>query len=362
MIVLFTSNTNGGVIQLIIQLLTTIDGLGREVRCFIPEGAIASVPKKLESKVVYYMKVKSINRFDSRIRELAGMILKLEPELIWYVDDTILSHQMVCTIRGKSRQMLTMHDAGNLHPTNNIGIKKLLHNEYAKSVRKKGIEAVNFILVLSEESRKTCERNFPTVRNKIFVMTLGAHVPAVSEEKPQELLNSIDGYFLFFGRIDKYKGIMNMVSAYKRALSVSIPLVIAGNGIFSADEKEGIESDGRIISINRYISDGEMIWLFRHARIVVLPYIEATQSGIIPIAYKYGVPVITSDISGLTQFVEDGKTGFICRNRMDYVEALVNATDDNRRRIMSKNCEEYSKSFLDWENNVQMLLSRLGIF
>lgn len=361
MIVLFTSNTNGGVIQLIIQLLTTIDAFGREVRCFIPQGAVVSVPKELEGKVIYYIKVKSVNRFDSRIRDLAGKVLNLKPELIWYVDDTILSHQMVCAIKGKNRQILTMHDAGNLHPTNNIGIKKILHNEYAKSIRKKGVEATDFILVLSEESRKTCEGNFPAVKGKIHVLSLGAHVPEVPEEKPQEIPESIDDYYLFFGRIDKYKGIMNMVSAYKKTSSVSAPLVIAGNGIFSDDEKKGIESDGRIIPINRYISDGEMIWLFSHARAAVLPYIEATQSGIIPIAYKYGVPVITSDVPGLTQFVVDGETGFICKGKDDYVKALVNATDDIQRRVMGGNCEEYSRSHLDWEDNVRKLLFGLGI-
>lgn len=111
--------------------------------------------------------------------------------------------------------------------------------------------------------------------------------------------------------------------------------------------------------INRYIRDEEMLWLFHHARSVVLPYIEATQSGVIPIAYKFGVPVIVSNVDGLTQFVEDEKTGFVCESEIDYLAALKKLENDNIRSAMSEAAIEYHLSNMDWKKNILSVLDAI---
>ncbi|HFE54124.1 MAG TPA: glycosyltransferase, partial [Bacteroidetes bacterium] len=50
---------------------------------------------------------------------------------------------------------------------------------------------------------------------------------------------------------------------------------------------------------------------FAAADAVVLPYLTATQSGIVPMAYAYGVPVITTSVGGLPEVVEEGRTGLL---------------------------------------------------
>jgi glycosyltransferase involved in cell wall biosynthesis len=45
--------------------------------------------------------------------------------------------------------------------------------------------------------------------------------------------------------------------------------------------------------------------------VVILPYRSATQSGILNVAYGFYKPVIVTDVGGLAEFVDEGKTGFI---------------------------------------------------
>jgi glycosyltransferase involved in cell wall biosynthesis len=45
--------------------------------------------------------------------------------------------------------------------------------------------------------------------------------------------------------------------------------------------------------------------------LVALPYIDATQSGIVQLAFGFGVPVITTRVGGLGEAVQDGVTGFL---------------------------------------------------
>jgi glycosyltransferase involved in cell wall biosynthesis len=47
--------------------------------------------------------------------------------------------------------------------------------------------------------------------------------------------------------------------------------------------------------------------------VVILPYRSATQSGILNVAYGFYKPVIVTDVGGLAEFVDEGKTGFVVK-------------------------------------------------
>ena len=50
---------------------------------------------------------------------------------------------------------------------------------------------------------------------------------------------------------------------------------------------------------------------FLAADLVVLPYVSATQSGIVQIAYNYDRPVVSTNVGGLPEVVRDGETGYL---------------------------------------------------
>jgi alpha-maltose-1-phosphate synthase len=127
---------------------------------------------------------------------------------------------------------------------------------------------------------------------------------------PQKEAGKKQNHVLFFGRISSYKGIEYLIQAAKTVKERVQDLVvtIAGEGDFSRYGKL-INGDGTFRIINRFISDTEVPLLFQQASLVVLPYIDGSQSGIVTIAYGYGKPVIATNVGNLPEMVENRRTG-----------------------------------------------------
>ncbi len=121
---------------------------------------------------------------------------------------------------------------------------------------------------------------------------------------------------LFFGNIRAYKGLDVLIEAFARVRKeLEAELVVAGE--FYSDPgplKERVRAlglDGDVRWTGAYVPNREVPALFRRAHVVALPYRSATQSGIVPLAYQFGVPVIASDVGGLSEVVRDGRTGLL---------------------------------------------------
>ena len=118
---------------------------------------------------------------------------------------------------------------------------------------------------------------------------------------------------LFFGRIWEYKGLRYLIEA-EPLITAAVPearIVIAGTGEDFAPYRAQMAHPENFIVHYEYVSDEKRAELFRRAAVVVLPYIEASQSFVISIAYRFGKPVVATTVGGLPAMVDDGRTGFL---------------------------------------------------
>lgn len=354
MVILFTSNVAGGIVQFTIQILRELKNMKMDVLAYIPKRAEKYINEEYKDDVVFY-DAYSILRFQFNAAKRIGKdILGKSPQLIWYMDNVVNSTYMGMVLAKNVKQILTLHDLKN-HPTHQKTIKRMLITFFEYEYNKKFVKMADFLLCMSKDGYKTGLKMYPKYKNKIVELTLGAHVPEKEPKCPVGLNDTDKPFFLFFGRLDKYKGIATMLEAYALCKNCNKPLVIAGKGYLTEKESQLINMDKRVHLVNRYIEDEEMIWLFQNAVATILPYIEASQSGVIPISYLYRVPVITSNVEGLTQYVEHEKTGFICRNLDDYRIAFEKMNQKEYRAEMSCNCNEYHNQYMNWNNNIKKL-------
>jgi glycosyltransferase involved in cell wall biosynthesis len=129
---------------------------------------------------------------------------------------------------------------------------------------------------------------------------------------------------LFFGHIKPYKGLEHLIEALGelRKRDESYLLLIAGP-VKHGDEyfqriRETIyrtETYSSIFEHIGFVADEKVQLYFRAADVIVLPYIHVFQSGVLFLAYSFGLPVIVTDVGSLKEDVVEGRTGLVCRPR-----------------------------------------------
>lgn len=188
----------------------------------------------------------------------------------------------------------------------------------------------------------------------------------LSKEKSRELLKKSmqEKVLLFFGFVREYKGLRYLIEAMPEISRniADIKLMIVGD-FGSEENKEAyvnlIKENGaeEFIDIyDGYIPDREIEKFFAACDLVVLPYVDATQSGIVQIAYGFEKPVVVTDVGGLPDVVEDGKTGYVveARNQGELAEAVITYFQEQKETDFEKNVRAEAYRF-SWERIAEVL-------
>jgi starch synthase len=162
---------------------------------------------------------------------------------------------------------------------------------------------------------------------------------------------------LFFGRITPYKGIEYLIEAGKliKQQFPEITITIAGEGDFNK-YRGLIKGDSHFTVCNRFIPDNEVALLFQKAAIVILPYIDGSQSGIISIAGSFKKPVVATNVGNFSEMVKNGKTGFVVapKDAMGLAKAIVKLLkNDKLRQEMGENAYNATQERFSWDSIAQ---------
>lgn len=356
MIVVFTSIKDGGILQLANQVVDTLLKLGYECKLMVPKGSMYLCADEFRGIIYEYEDEKTINIRSQYVRRLVKTIEGFSPEVFIAVDDAIRSNMVVHLLNKKIRTAVFVHDV--TPHLQRFSLRKYAVEKIRCFYRRGAFSSANLVVVLSEHSKSLFCQRYRGFNDKCAVLPLGAHLIPAEIKRPPELGDDYVGnYALFFGRIDRYKGVDRLIEAYNDVCNESdssLSLVIAGKTVVG--EVVPTSSHKKVCIINRYISDGEIQFLFEHCRFVVLPYYEASQSGVLPIAYKFGKPVIVSAIPGLQELVVKGKTGLVFSDENELKESIRALADPDKVLFSQDEIKELYDRHYNWNKNLARIL------
>lgn len=159
---------------------------------------------------------------------------------------------------------------------------------------------------------------------------------------------------LFFGYIRAYKGLDNLISAFSLVLERLPDTTLLIVGECYEDKQKYTELLKRVKVahktkfISKYVPNEEVEVYFKAADVTCLPYNAATQSGIVMMSYGFRIPVVTTDVGGLPQFVIPNETGIIVpRGNISKLADAIYDILEMRGRI-------------EFEKNIAAFVEKLG--
>lgn len=189
--------------------------------------------------------------------------------------------------------------------------------------------------------------------------------PRRSKAQAREVLNLPPDVclVLFFGFIKAYKGVNNLIDSaryLREEFGDNLRVLIVGD-IYGEKQPyvDRISASGAaeiIDLVDGFVPDETVEDYFLAADLAVLPYVSATQSGIIQIAYNYDLPVVTTDVGGLPEVVADGITGFIVppEDAVALAGAVKRFFKENRAEEFAANVALEKKKY-SWDRMAEVI-------
>jgi len=345
-VLILALNTAGGTAQYASQIANGLCDYCKVTAILNPEGPVELYSRKVDLR---FFKPKYFSKFPSILnhRKFFKLVCNVNPDIIYDpIGPAFIRTSGVLPGLSKWPLAITIHD-----PKPHSDMEYFLYNlilrmnSYLADIifvhGKKGKEQLIDLGIKKEKIRKIFHGVFDYFDNGLI-------------EEGEEL-NTI----LFFGKLRPNKGIDRLYDISKIVIK-KIPdakFIVAGskrvarriNTSIIRKEVKRLKKLQFFEIYDRYIPNEEVESFFRRASMVLLPYYDATQSGIIPIAYHFSKPVIATNVGDLPEVVKDGKTGFLVNSNQEIADKIILLLKDkDLRKKMGKNAYEFAKEHLAW--------------
>jgi glycosyltransferase involved in cell wall biosynthesis len=323
---------------------------------YLPPPAREILSAAAGAHLVVHQQRRSLTLTTWRItQEVLGFLRKLRPDVV-HVDDADESLRLAIGLpwRLKAPLVLNVHD-----PQPHSG-EADWHIPLARWLLYR--RAARFVLYNAAMQRTfTARHHIPMARTR--TIPLGVYSVAAVDAPQSELKSEPGRVVLFFGRISRYKGLDVLYEAAP-LVAAQVPdvrFVIAGRPVpnYRLPTPPELPGDARIELIPEYIHNERAHKLFESARVVVCPYRDATQSGVILTSYAFRKPVVATRVGGLSEYVDDGTSGLLIPpgDPRALAAALVRVlTDSELQQRLSAGIDELSKGRLSWAHSANEFL------
>lgn len=230
------------------------------------------------------------------------LVEKINPDVV-LVDSHMLTYAVTSFLYRK-KTVLLVHDPF-LHSGEKFFIDNIFRRLYFSLIKTK--------ILLNKNQKAEFIKYFKQDESHVFTSFLSIYNYLTYFSKKSEK-NSASFNVLFFGRISPYKGLKYLFDAFSEILQLkefnNITLTVAGSGNFDFDIKP-YTAFPQIKIINEFVQPDLLAELVQNSSVVVCPYTDATQSGVVMSAYAFKKPVIATRVGGLPEMVDDGSTGLL---------------------------------------------------
>lgn len=271
--------------------------------------------------------------------KLIDQIRKINPDVIVMTSQPDMFDCLIYIFRNKL--VLTVHDPFP-HTGENSRRRAFFRSLAFKTIPK-------FVLLNGKQKDKF-QKYWRLVDKQISVNRIGVY--ECTNLFLQKNTNKLGGKYsqnvLFFGRISPYKGIEYLLEAMKMVHKElpEVTVTIAGSGKMYFNIAPYVNLSYVDIR-NRFIEMTEMVELLNRCSVVVCPYTDATQSGVVLTSYAMEKPIIATNVGAMSEYIESGKTGCLVppRDAASLARTLIKVLSDTALlRNMSDNIKARNMS------------------
>ena len=181
--------------------------------------------------------------------------------------------------------------------------------------------------VHTQDMQRELTEGFGVQKSKVSVIPFGINnqVPntslSPSEAKSRLGIRAAEKTVLFFGKIRPYKGLEYLADAFLQLAKKNedYRMIVAGRpgrgceGYWDAIQEQvrGYVQEGRVLIKADFIPDDEVEVYFKAADVLVLPYRNIYQSGVLFLGYSFGLPTLAANVGALQDDIVEGETGSV---------------------------------------------------
>ncbi|MGH1478566.1 MAG: glycosyltransferase family 4 protein [Geminicoccales bacterium] len=242
------------------------------------------------------------------IYRLRQEIRARDPDVIHFLGDGVSWLSLMPSLVGRRPVLVTVHDVMR-HPgdTKSSMMPYAVTNLFHRQANRLVVHGESIRTLLAQRAKRPLDQidiiPHPALRRYAEIARRQSLPPRSSDHRFR---------ILFFGRIMTYKGLPHLLDAMELlgADEHAYELVVAGKGPGLDDVADRLRAP-YICLHPGFIPDIDAARMFQETDLVVLPYVEASQSGILAMAAAFGRAVLVTDVGELGEIVRTTEMGLI---------------------------------------------------
>jgi glycosyltransferase involved in cell wall biosynthesis len=296
--------------EYVIQQANALAGLGHDIMLIMPEQLVAAtvgseIGKLLAPRVKFWTYDTLERRRPTFYVSLLRVVSSFSPD-VFHIHDNGGVETFALAVRfHRVPLVVTIHDVSP-HP--GADSWSTTRGKIIRALLKRRADVIH---LHGEVLHNKFKEMLPDLADKVSVISHGTlslfkyWEKGVTEKEPLTCL--------FFGRMEKYRGLDSLlkIGLILRETVPGIKIIVAGTGSELEKYKAEMTAIGIFEVHDAFIPNKDIFRYFRRASLLLLPYHEASQSGVVSMGFPFGLPVVATAVGSIPEVVIEGINGKI---------------------------------------------------